>query len=531
MNPNSVNSNDDKGEEPVGAEAAAGAGTRAGAEAAAGAGTPAGAEAGSSYAGAPSDAGASGYAPSDSAQRGPAPSEARQNFFDWIRSHGVYRGPDRWVGGVASGIAHRVGIDPLIVRGIFIVLALFAGIGVLLYGVAWAFLPEPDGRIHVQEAGAGRWTAGMTGAVITSIIGLPGLGRGFWGWGWNDGAAGIFWALVWTSLIAFFIYYLIQRSRNRNGAPRMNPPYPGGPYAGGPAYAGEADTSHAYGATAYGAPDASTGSAGENPTSPNTSAFSSTGTIPSGSGTGRGPRMNAPVPPYLPPGPVPPSGGFPGAGVPSHPHPRRTGPGAAIVAVAAGAALVTGGTIKALDAGNVIQLGDATNAVVWASGAAVLGLGIVIAGLRGRSSGFMSFLAIVALLVGTFFNFVPRGDRFAFHDADWAPVSIQQAQSGFEVTGGRSTVDLRSMGLATPLSSDVVVPVDVTASNVTVIIPNTVPVEIRADMAFGNLNQGSDRRGGQFSDARTQYNTDKSGAKLVVKINGAFSNVTIQEGN
>ena len=90
------------------------------------------------------------------------------NFFDWIRSHGVHRGRDRWIGGVSSGIAERMGIDPLIVRGIFIVLTLFAGIGVLLYGLGWALLPEPDGRIHTQEAGAGRWSTGMTGALITS---------------------------------------------------------------------------------------------------------------------------------------------------------------------------------------------------------------------------------------------------------------------------------------------------------------------------------------------------------------------------
>ena len=78
-----------------------------------------------------------------------------------------------------------MGIDPLIVRGIFIVLTLFAGIGVLLYGLAWALLPEPDGRIHVQEAGAGRWSTGMTGALITTVLGLTGLGGGFWGWGHN----------------------------------------------------------------------------------------------------------------------------------------------------------------------------------------------------------------------------------------------------------------------------------------------------------------------------------------------------------
>ena len=53
------------------------------------------------------------------------------NFFDWIRSHGIHRGRDRWIGGVSSGIAERMGIDPLIVRGIFIVLTLFAGIVIM----------------------------------------------------------------------------------------------------------------------------------------------------------------------------------------------------------------------------------------------------------------------------------------------------------------------------------------------------------------------------------------------------------------
>src|SRR4029453_13407926 len=59
-----------------------------------------------------------------SSETGPAAPDIapQQNFFDWIRSQGVRRGPDRWIGGVSSGVAHRFGIDPLIVRGIFIVL-------------------------------------------------------------------------------------------------------------------------------------------------------------------------------------------------------------------------------------------------------------------------------------------------------------------------------------------------------------------------------------------------------------------------
>jgi hypothetical protein len=195
-------------------------------------------------------------------------------------------------------------------------------------------------------------------------------------------------------------------------------------------------------------------------------------------------------------------------------------------------ALLAGGTLKALDTGNIIDLGNAANAVVWATGAAVLGLGILIAGLRGRSAGYLGFLAVLALIIGGIFNVVPRnGDRFAFHDVNWAPVSIEQARQGVDVTGGQGTVNLGDLDLTPPLITEIVVPVDATFSNVTVIIPDDVPVEVRADMTFGNLNEHGTDRGGRLQDERTVYNADKPGANLVVKIDGTFSNVTVREGN
>ncbi|BCW49382.1 PspC domain-containing protein [Arthrobacter sp. StoSoilB13] len=455
----------------------------------------------------------------------------QQNFFDWIRSQGVRRGPDRWIGGVSSGVAHRFGIDPLIVRGIFIVLALFAGIGVLLYGLAWALLPEPDGRIHVQEAAAGRWSGGMTGALITTIIGLPGLGRGFWGWGWN-GLPGLLWTLFWVGGVIYLIYYLVQRNKGSKVGQPMNQ---------------QDFASTSYGmATAYGAPTAygtPTATGTNTDTGMNTAAGTNTGVPVYGQGQpgtkpqgyGAGPyEPSGPRPPF---GPTPPQGGQPFGGQPHNgepkpPRARRRGPGPAIVAVTAGVALLVGGTLKALDAGNIIELGHSANAVVWAAGAAVLGLGILIAGLRGRTSGFLGFLAVVALIIGGIFNVVPRnGDRFTFHDVDWAPLSIEQARQGVDVTGGKGTVNLDDLALTAPLTTEIVVPVDATFSNVTVIIPDDVPVEVRADMTFGNLNEHGSDRGGRLQDERSVYNADKPGANLVVEIDGTFSNVTIQEGN
>lgn len=448
---------------------------------------------------------------------GPPPPPAGsqpQNFFDWIRSQGIHRGRERWVGGVASGIAGRFGVDPLIVRGILIVLTVFAGVGVLLYGIAWALLPEPDGRIHVQEAAAGRWSSGMTGALITSIIGFPSLGTGVWGWD-RYGVGPFIWTVFWVGGVIYLIYYLTQRNKSRNGVTPMSPsPQAGGP--AGPAYP----------------PTAATPSVPAPPTAPFAAAgYGASTVLPRyGESTVPGPGWGAPPPSGSAP---PPGGGYrpvPGGGPVPPAKPRNAGPGAPAVAVTAGLALLVGGGIKALDVANVIDLGTSSNAVVWASAAVVLGLGILIAGLRGRTSGILGFFAAVALIVGGIFNVLPNGDRFRPQNADWSPASIEQAQGGFDITAGTGTVDLTRLSLNPPLGTDLVVPIDATASNLTVVIPDTVPVEVRADMTMGNLNEGSQNHGGMTTQ-QSSYNPGKPGATLIVKINGTFSNVTIKEGN
>lgn len=63
---------------------------------------------------------------------------------------------DRMLGGVAGGLAAYFGIDPLIVRVVFAVLALFNGLGIILYAALWLIVPNEgspaNGRANVQEA-------------------------------------------------------------------------------------------------------------------------------------------------------------------------------------------------------------------------------------------------------------------------------------------------------------------------------------------------------------------------------------------
>lgn len=49
---------------------------------------------------------------------------------------------DRFVAGVAGGLADYFNLDPLLVRIGFAVLALIGGGGILLYLIMWAFVPE-----------------------------------------------------------------------------------------------------------------------------------------------------------------------------------------------------------------------------------------------------------------------------------------------------------------------------------------------------------------------------------------------------
>jgi phage shock protein PspC (stress-responsive transcriptional regulator) len=49
---------------------------------------------------------------------------------------------NKMLGGVCSGIGNYFGVDPTIVRVVWVLLALGAGFGVLAYIVCWLVIPE-----------------------------------------------------------------------------------------------------------------------------------------------------------------------------------------------------------------------------------------------------------------------------------------------------------------------------------------------------------------------------------------------------
>lgn len=99
----------------------------------------------------------------------PSPS----NIFERLRGAGINRQDSQWLGGVAAGIATRLNVDVVLVRGVFVALSLLAGFGLIIYAIAWALLADTSGKIHLEQAIVNKeWAAALTGASIFLGVGI-----------------------------------------------------------------------------------------------------------------------------------------------------------------------------------------------------------------------------------------------------------------------------------------------------------------------------------------------------------------------
>lgn len=435
-----------------------------------------------------------GPAPSFQQYGGPQPGPqggSTHRFFDSLRGSGLMRTNERWIAGVAGGVAHRFDLDPTLVRCVWVVLSLFAGVGLVLYGLAWALLPEEsDGRIHLEEALSGRFNAGLAGAIGMTIIGMSTFGSGFIpSWYVHEagtvGIAAALWPLFWLGLIVLAIVFLIRsaqdRRANRKAARGPRGPQPWQTYPAGTAQAPGSRPGVQAGGFASAWDSSAPGSG--------TPAFNQ-----SAGGQSWQSRSYRQRPPYQPaPMPVRPA------------RPRRPGPGSSLSLAVLGLGLLTAAGVwyatvthhLGLLQGQFILIGILV---------ALLGAGIVVSGLRRRHGGWMTVLGWPVLFVVVIpalatasivptslarmpFETLKNSTTAASSTVTWQELTA--SASGGSVTRSKDigdlTLDLRGMPAeeAGKLST---ITAHLDVGTLRIKTDTDQPVEVRADVDMGAID-------------------------------------------
>ncbi len=434
-----------------------------------------------------------------------------EGFFASVRRTGMVRTDQRWAGGVAGGTARRLGVDPVLVRCVWVVLTLLTGLGLVLYGIGWALLPdERDGRIHLEQALVGDVDAGLAGAIASVVAGvalldgiiLPGLPFVVWD---GDGLADAFWAVAWTGALIGLVLWLIAGRRSRRTPPGgptpAGPPSPGVPGVQPQAPSARPAPGWQQAAWAEGAAAARAAGPSWAPAQP-------------------GPYPAGPSSPYVSTRPVPVVGPqYPG---PIPPQPRVPGPGRTVSLVVCGLILLGVAALWLADARDLVHPAVAVFLCV-AGVTALLGLGVLVSGLRGRRGGWMTgwgwaaaALCLPMILVGTLFppSTLPSTVRAGSTTLTWQDISAEltSSPSGQAVVeledyaAGDITIDLTDMP-DQALSTDRTVRLRVGAGTVRVVTAPSRPVTVEASVNAGEVTsavgQGWSLNGVPVETART----------------------------
>lgn len=453
-----------------------------------------------------------------SAAPGPAPGGSSDRFFSWLRGLGIVRGGDRWFAGVAGGIAAKAGIDPLIVRGVFVVLAVLGGPGILLYLAGWLLLPDRAGRIHLEELLRGRASAGAiaTAVVLGAILVIPlviwmfrAIFGGPWAWGmwglpdWMQVVLGVLW---WAVLLPAAIVWLIVWFSRGAGRGSRGPgaPMPGAPEPG----SGQAPTARAAQASseARGSASPQTGSPHVGVAGPDSRPFSQRAEE---FGQQAGQKADAWGREF---GEKAEQWGrkvdeksreWEQRGREYHEAHRL---GAVHIVLTLALALLAGGTAAAwaltLGAGGDLVLTAGLVATV-----SVLAVSTIIAGVRGRDSGwvgFLSFCGVIALIFAPFSTVLPEQTDFVpFGDSGLRPSDTGHDRAIVSI-GGNATVDLSDIGYGAEART---IDVWLLGGNTTVRLPESVPTRVQVNLLAGNVRDQrlsvDERRQGGILMSRT----------------------------
>jgi len=418
----------------------------------------------------------------------------RRGFFHQLGNSPIIRKESRWLGGVATGIADYFKIDVILARGIVVVLSFLGGLGLILYGLAWAFLPDEQGRIHFEQALKKNWTSGMTGATVVVFLGI------FPAQWILDSVTPVVWPLAIAAGILFIIF---SRKNTKFDKPR--------PYQPRTAKKTPDPTSHTTAMEKTWRTDAQSFSS---------SAAVSNGTSSTGS-TNQEEQVMASDPSE------PKQNGYSYSydysygtdSAQTHPYTQKNSkpkppnkarlappiPNWVSTTVIGLVILVMAGVLCA-DYLNFVQLPGAGWSVALAAGLFVTGLTIVLASIAGRTTGGLHGIAVPLLVLTLVFSGSTLGT------SERNVVRSDSSSNEYSAVFSKSDVDLTYLN---SITSPTTVKVDSVFSKLDLKLPADVPVRIVNDGVF---NSHSD---GELPQDERSFPADAP--VLTVEVDGLFS--------
>lgn len=446
----------------------------------------------------------------------PPPPGLRYASEPWTRSS-----TDRVVAGVCGGLGRRLNVDPVILRVVVVVLAFFAGAGIVLYAAAWLLMPLDRTNHSVLSDAFASTSADRVRSVLTAgallavvaVAALIALDGGF----------------VPGLLIGLVVVAILMVVR-RDEAIATSGPSPYGPPAGtAPAampyhQASTSATAPPTVGTASGnEPTVVADSANEPPvvTDPGTDT-EPTGTIPQPS-SGWSPTPGAPTFWEPPGGPLPPMTYQPG---PPTPAPRRERSYLGVLTVSA---MIT--------VFGVMGIIDLSGVAVPVAGYLVAALAVVAGGLVlgawvGRSRGLIALGVVLGVAIGpaVLVDAVAGTEWREWSNADDVRLALQspdQLAEVYEYGGGSLRLDLTDIDFD---GEQLATLIDMGAGEVIVTVPSDVDVVVDGAVVAGDLTL-FDRHSSGFdvSDAITDLGADGAGGgQLDLSIDLGLGNVEVR---
>lgn len=376
---------------------------------------------------------------------------------------------DRYVAGVAGGLARHFDVDPVVPRVALAVLVLFGGSGLLLYGALWLLVPADDtDEAVVSLDDRSRNLALLLAAALAGVALLGDLVSG-----WVPGP------ILFLGLVVALVVGQHQRrseERARNWASYAMPNVPTGAPPAGPA----ADAAPA---TPYAAPHPAPYSAPHRSSSPYgpTSPYAAPPSVP----LTKGDDAVLPVPPVPPAPPAPPSWATSGYPVPPMPpvppvppvrRPRKPGPILFWFTLALASLGV--GVLAVVDLAGV----DVPASAYPALALAVVGAVLVVGSFFGRPGGLV-LLGLVLVPVTALSLVV---ENVAGARLEVRPTQASALGDRYTLGAGETTIDLAGVQDVAGLEGHHLT-VESGAGRVEVTLPEGLDAIVRTDVGLGSV--------------------------------------------